>query len=170
MEFTEVLSRRKSSRSYRPEEVDDDNIERILQAAKSAPSAGNLQAYQIFIVRDSATKELLARAAYDQDFISEAPVCMVFCADPERSGSEYGKRGRELYSIQDATIAASFALLRAVDLGLGTVWVGAFNEFQVKGIVKSDNLKPVALLPVGYPVGNDEKNVRRKEREVIRYL
>ena len=170
MEFTEVLSRRKSSRSYRPEEVDDDNIERILQAAKSAASAGSLQAYQIFIFRDSATKELLARAAYDQDFISEAPVCMVFCADPERSGSEYGKRGRELYSIQDATIAASFALLRAVDLGLGTVWVGAFNEFQVKGIVKSDNLKPVALLPVGYPVGNDEKNVRRKEREVIRYL
>lgn len=170
MEFSEVLSKRKSVRAYLPDKISESDLDKIIQAANSAPSAGNLQSFKVFIVQDKAKRELLSKAAYDQDFVSEAPVCMVFCADPERSASEYGKRGRELYSIQDATIAASFAVLKAVDLGLGTVWVGAFNEFQVKDIIGATSVRPVAIVLMGHAAENEEEREKKRKEEIFKYI
>jgi len=147
----EIFKKRHSVRSFRDMPIEEEKLKEILEAANSAPSAGNLKARKIVRVEDSVLKEKLAEAALGQDFIKEAPVVLVFFALPEVSALKYKQRGRELYSIQDATIAASFAWLQAVRLGVDACWVGAFEEEKVKKILKAKpNEKPIAILPFGY--------------------
>ena len=143
-------------------------MRRIFDAANSAPSAGNLQAYQVYVFRKPDKREALARAAFEQTFITEAPVCLVFCADPARSAEKYGDRGAELYSVQDATIAGTYAMLAAADLGLATVWVGAFDEEEVRKVVGVESIRPVAMFAVGYPAEEPEPTPRRAIEEIFR--
>ncbi|RKY88448.1 nitroreductase [candidate division KSB1 bacterium] len=151
MEFFEVLKERHSIRAYKAQDIEEEKINAILNAANSAPSAGNLQAYKIYKVVNREKKSKLVWAAFGQSFIEKAPLCLVFCAHPQRSAQKYGRRGVELYSIQDATIAATFAHLTATALGLGSVFVGAFNEKEVKKALSLPReLKPIIILPVGY--------------------
>lgn len=168
MEFFDVITRRRSVRAYSPKPVEEEKLKRIFEAANLAPSAGNLQAYQVHVFRKQDKKEALARAAFDQTFIVEAPVCLVFCADPARSAAKYGERGTELYSVQDATIAGTFAMLAAVDLGLATVWVGAFDEERVRKVVGVDSVRPVAMFAIGYPAEEPEATPRRAIEEIFR--
>ncbi|MGB9606305.1 MAG: nitroreductase family protein, partial [Bryobacteraceae bacterium] len=91
MEFFELIRQRRSVRAYKQAPVEPEKLEKILTAANLAPSAGNLQAYEIYLVRDGKVRQALARAALDQWFISEAPVALVFCAHPERSAMKYGR-------------------------------------------------------------------------------
>jgi nitroreductase len=147
----EILKKRHSVRSFQSREVEDEKIKEILEAGNSAPSAGNLKAREIVVVKDLETKKALAKAALGQDFIVEAPIVLVFFALPDQSGKKYGERGRNLYSIQDATISASFAWLQVVDLGLSACWVGAFDDEKVKEVLKvSPDWHPIAILPIGY--------------------
>ncbi len=147
----EIFQKRHCVRSFQSAPVEADKLQAILEAGNSAPSAGNLKAREIVVVKDQETKLALAKAALEQEFIAEAPIILVFCAVPGRSGRKYGNRGRELYSLQDATLAASFAWLQAVSLGLGACWLGAFQEEEVKNILKlQSDWRPVALLPIGY--------------------
>ena len=163
MEFDKVLENRFCCRSFQDKKIEPEKFQAILETANSAPSAGNLQAYYIFGVSNEQKKLELAKAALNQMFISEAPLVLVFCANPEKSAIKYGERGRNLYSIQDATIAATFAWLKAVNLGLGAVWVGAFDEKEVKEILGAEeNLKPVVIMPIGYC--QEEKEERRREK------
>ena len=168
MEFSEVISRRHSVRAYSSKPVEEEKLKQIFQAANSAPSAGNLQAYQVHIYRRKEKREALARAAFDQKFITEAPICLVFCADPSRSSAKYGRRGAELYSIQDATIAGTYAMLTAVNLGLATVWVGAFDEEQVRKVVGVGTIRPVAMFALGYSAEEPEPTPRRPIEDVFR--
>ena len=132
-------------------EVEPHKLKEVLEAANSAPSAGNLKAREIKVVKDLGTKKALVKAALGQDFIAEASVVLVFFALPEKSGRKYGERGRKLYAIQDATIFASFAWLQAVDLRLSCCWVGAFDDEKVKEILKTpSDWQPIAILPIGY--------------------
>lgn len=150
MEFDEVIKKRHSVRSYTSQIPLDNDIVNILKAADMAPSAGGLKSRRIFVARDQRIKRDLARAAHDQEFIAEAPVVLVFCADLDMISS-YGKRGRELYCIQDTSAAVENALLKAVDLGMGSCWVGAFDEEQVSKICRlSAWLRPIALVTIGY--------------------
>lgn len=147
----EIFKKRYSVRSFKSNEVEPRKLEEILEVANSAPSAGNLKAREIVVVKDLETKKGLVKAASGQDFIAEAPIVLVFFALPEKSAQEYKERGRKLYAIQDATISASFAWLQAVDLGLSCCWVGAFDEEEVKEILKvSQDWRPIAILPIGY--------------------
>ena len=169
MEFFEVVKNRHSVRDFKDKEIEKEKLEKLLYVANSAPSAGNLQAYQIFLVRKSAQKTALANAAYGQDYIAQAPVSLIFCADPLRSASKYGKRGSELYSIQDTTISAAYVHLAAVDLGLGSVIVGAFNEKAVSKILNlPDMLRPIIILPIGYPNEKPEITPRRKITDLVK--
>jgi nitroreductase len=167
MELIEVLTQRRSVRSYKSRPVEESKLKRIFEAANMAPSAGNLQAFQVRVVRDRSKKNALADAAHGQGFIAEAPICLVFCADPERSAAKYGKRGSELYSLQDATIAATFAMLAAVDLGLGTVWVGDFDEKKVKQLLGIEPIRPVAIFSLGYPAEQPQPSPRRAIEEIF---
>jgi len=167
MEFLAVLRSRRSVRSYKRDPVEAEKLRRIFEAANLAPSAGNLQAYQVRVVRDEEKRKELARAAHDQGFITEAPVCLVFFADAERSAGKYGKRGADLYSVQDATIAGSFAMLAAVDLGLATVWVGDFEEKEVQEIMGTKSLKPVVMFSLGYAAEQPSPSPRRAIEEIF---
>lgn len=168
MEFFEVLARRHSVRAYLEREVEEEKIDRILRAANSAPSAGNLQAYEIVLVRSREKRRALAEAALGQEFVAQAPVVLVFLINPSRTKWRYGLRGEHLYCIQDATIAASYAQLAATALGLGSVWVGAFDANRVAEIVGAGRgLVPVAILAIGYPGERPEPTPRRKLRDLV---
>ena len=167
MEFFDLIQKRHSIRAYSSRHIEEMKLNRIMDAISSAPSAGNLQAYEVFVVKSEAKKKALARAAFDQDFIIQAPVCLVFFANPRRSSVRYGSRGETLYSVQDATIAATFAMLAAVDLGLSTVWLGAFDDDEVAKIFGAETLHPVAVLPIGYPAEEPEVTSRRALEDVF---
>jgi nitroreductase len=167
LEFVEVLKRRRSVRSYKPQMIEEDKLRRIFEAANLAPSAGNLQAYQVYTVKDESKRKALAKAANDQEFIAEAPVCLIFCADQQRSAAKYGKRGSELYSVQDATIAGAFAMLAAADLGLATVWIGDFDEDKVQKVVDSGPARPVAMFALGYGAQEPEPTPRKAIEEIF---
>lgn len=171
MDFFDVLERRASVRAFLSKEVEKEKLERILQAANSAPSAGNLQAYRIIVVKDSAQKKALAEAAFGQGFIAEAPIVLVFFADAKRSASRYAERGKNLYSIQDATIACSYVQLSATALGIASVWVGAFDEENVAQTLGMDSsLRPVAILPLGYAAEKSFRTSKRKMEDSVSYI
>ncbi len=152
----DVFKKRHSVRSFEARKPSREQLREILDAADSAPSAGGLKAREVFVVSDEETKRQLVHAAFGQEFIAEAPVVMVFWAIESRSAAKYGERGRALFSLQDATIAASFAWIQAVGLGLGACWVGAFDDDAVRSVFRKDikpDWRPIALMPLGYPAG-----------------
>jgi nitroreductase len=169
MQFFEVVDRRRSVRAYAKPAVARDKLERILATARLAPSAGDLQAYQIAIVEKRETKTALAEAALAQDFIAEAPVVLAFCANPELSEGKYGRRGALLYCIQDATIAACYAQLAATAVGLASCWVGAFNEARAADALGLPaGLRPVVIMPMGYAAESPDRPPRRPLDEIVR--
>jgi nitroreductase len=162
MDFFAVLQERRSIRAFHSTPVDEAAVGRIVEAANLAPSAGNLQAYTIVIVRDPERKRALAQAAWEQWFIAQAPVVLVFLADLPRSQRRYGQRGATLFSVQDATLACAYAQLAATALGLGSCWVGAFDDEAVRAIVSApSDLRPVAILPIGHPAESPLPTARR---------
>lgn len=163
-----MVKSRRSVRAYKAEPVEEEKLLRILEAAMKAPSAGNLQAYKAIIVRDEAKKKGLVQAALYQEFIAQAPVVLAFFAHPEVSAVKYNQRGEELYSVQDATIACAYAQLAATALGLGTVWVGAFDDQAVAQVLGADReWRPIALLPIGYSDESPPPTTRRSLGEVV---
>ncbi len=169
MDFFEVVEKRQSIRKYEDREFGRQEMRHILDAINAAPSAGDLQGYEVVIVADRADRANLSRAAYDQTSIVEAPVSLVFCADHARSAGKYGKRGADLYSVQDATIAAAYCQLAATALGLATVWIGAFDTKLVSEAIKApDFVTPVAIIPIGYAAEQPEHTPRRDVFDLIR--
>lgn len=140
MNLTDVIYKRHSVRKYRMDmAVPDELVSEIIELAKEAPSAGGMRAYRVFITRLKVTNQV------------DCPVYLVICSDPDKSASRYGDRGRDLYSLQDATIFGAYVQLVAVDKGLSSVWIGAFNEGRVKKLLDiSGNLRPVAIICLGY--------------------
>ena len=163
MDFWEVIARRHSVRDYADDRnIPQDVIEKVLDAAVQAPSAGNLQSWRFIIVRDEALKTALARAAFDQRFVARAPVVVVVCSVPDHSGSRYGDRGRSLFTIQDTAAATENMLLAVTALGLGACWVGAFDERAVaEALALPGELRPVALVPIGYPARPSSRSTSR---------
>lgn len=170
MEFSEVINKRRSIRRFLSKEVEEEKLEKIFKTVQKSPSAGNLQAFCIYVVKDKEKRKKIACAALGQEFIAEAPVNLIFLADLKRSASRYGKRGKELYAIQDATIAAILAWLAAVNLGLASCWVGAFDEEELLNVLNIPSyLKPVAILPLGYKAAEPSLITRRSLSELIKY-
>jgi nitroreductase len=165
-----VIKERRSIRAYTDEEVSDEDIERLIDAARWAPSAGNIQPWAFVVVKEAETKRKLLHAALNQTLIQEAPVVIVVCADAKRSSRVYGSRGEKLYSIQDTAAATENILLAAQELGLSTCWVGAFREKEVAKAVKAPrNLRPVAMVAVGYPAERPVAPQKRSFNEVVHY-
>jgi nitroreductase len=168
MDFFDLIQKRQSIRTFRDKQIPDDDIEKIIKAAIRAPSAGNLQGYEIIVVKDDEDKQALAKAALDQDSGKEASICLVFCANPARSAHKYGERGADLYCMQDATIATAYAQLAVAELGYGSVWVGAFEDKAVHAVLKlNDNFHPVSILPIGYANEEPERKSRRKFNDIV---
>ncbi|MDG4550153.1 MAG: nitroreductase family protein [Candidatus Contendobacter sp.] len=167
-DFFETVRHRHSIRKYQPDmPVEAEKLHAILEMACAAPSAGDLQSYRIVVVRDLAERQALVRVAHQQTFIAEAPVCLVFCADPARSAAAFGERGASLYALQDATIAAAYAQLAIVAAGMGSTWVGYFEEDQVRAVLGLEpGLTPIALVSLGYPAELPAPSSRRRLSEI----
>ena len=151
MECIEAIKGRRSIRKFKDRAVGKEIIDELLNAAQMAPSAGNLQARDFIVVSNKITRKKLTKAALGQSFIEQAPVVFVVIANIERSSRIYKSRG-ELYAIQDATAGIENMLLVAHSMGLGTCWVGAFNENEVSELLCLPNKTlPVGIIPVGYP-------------------
>ncbi|NMB45692.1 MAG: nitroreductase family protein [Firmicutes bacterium] len=150
-DVADAIRERRSIRRFTSEDIPSAALSRLLEAACMAPSAGNRQPWFFYVVRKAEIRQGLVKAAFGQSFLAEAPVDIVVCAEPERSSGRYGKRGAELYCLQDTAAAIQNLLLMAEGVGLATCWVGAFDEqavCQVLDIPKGR--RPVAIIPVGY--------------------
>ncbi len=160
MNVFECIFNRRSTRSFRKDPIDDKLIGVMLYSAVHAPSAGNSQEWNFIVVKDKDIKEKLSDAALKQNFITEAPVVIVVCADKEKISLRYGKRGESLYALQDTAAATMNLLLAAQALGLSTCWIGAFDEESVGHALELPNqLRALAIVPVGY---SDEKVIKPK--------
>ena len=169
MDFFDTVKNRHSIREYEAQEIEQEKLEKLLETINHAPSAGDLQGYEVVLVRDHSTKQALSQAAYGQKPVSQAPVVLVFCADRLMSASKYGERGANLYAVQDATIAAAYCQLAAVALGLATVWVGAFDpQAAAEAIGTPEQVTPVAIIPVGYPAEEPVPTPRRPLGDLVR--
>ncbi len=171
MEFNEVILRRHSIRTFTNQPVEAEKLQKILETANLAPSAGNLQAYEIYVVMDAKKRDGLSCAALAQEYIAVAPVALVFCTHPELTEGRYTERGTRLYTLQDATISCSFAMLAATALGLGSVWVGTFDEKVVRMIIGAPERQiPVVILAIGYPGEFPEQHPRRALDQIAHWV
>ena len=169
MNFFDLIKKRSSIRAFKGREISEEEIQKLLKAANSAPSAGNLQSYEIIAIKDKDLKDDLVGAAHGQKFLGQAPIVFAFLQDYERSQKKYGERGN-LYSIQDGTIAATYLQLAAEEIGFGSCWVGAFDEDRVAEILETGK-RPLALIPVGYPAKRPSKDSGRRELdELVRFI
>lgn len=170
MDVLETIKGRRSIRAFKNEDVSPEMVEKLIRTAICAPSAGNIQPWEFIIVRDPNTKRKLAEAALNQKFIEEAPVVIVVCANENRSSQGYGIRGKTLYCIQDTAAATQNILLLAYSLGLGSCWVGAFREEDVRKIMHvPEGIRPVAIIPVGYPAEKPPPRSRRPINLIVHY-
>ncbi len=151
MDVLEAIRGRRSIRRFESRAIEAGKVDLLKEALIWAPSAGNLQSRRFYFIYNDEIKEMLARAALGQRFIAAAPLVVVGCADL-RIGRYYGERGINLYCIQDLSCSIENMMLAAHAMGLGTCWVGAFYEGEVSEILNlPDNLRPLAVVPVGYP-------------------
>ncbi len=137
MELLEAIMERRSVRVFKKQDLPEELVEKIIDSARRAPSAGNVQPWEFLVARQEATRQRLANAAFNQTYIKEAPVVIVVCADEKRAQQAYGDRGKNLYCIQDTAAAIQNILLTACSLGLGSCWVGAFREEAVKEVINA---------------------------------
>jgi len=169
MELDEAIKNRRSIRAYTPQDVPETVVEKLIEAASYAPSAGNIQPWRFVIARKTEVKKKLAEAA-NQTFIEEAPVVIVVCANEKRAEMSYAARGKTLYCIQDTAAAIQNILLTAYSLGLGTCWIGAFNEEQAKKAVNApEEMRPVAMIPIGYADETREQRRRRPLSQIMHH-
>jgi nitroreductase len=169
MEFFEVVRARRSVRAYEPRDVEEAKLRKVLECIDASPSAGNLQAYDVIVVKGRAKREALSKASLGQPQVAQAPVVLAFIQDKPRSVIKYGDRGEGLYSFQDATIACAYAQLAATALGLATCWIGAFDDAAVARVLGTkDGYVPVALLPLGYAAESPSPTPRRGLENLVR--
>lgn len=164
MDVFTAISQRKSVRAYQDRMIDEDTLRHVLEAGRIAPSAGNRQDWKFIVVTDAETRKKLGVAARGQMFVSQAPVIIAGCA----IAPEYVMMCGQSAGIIDVSIAFSFLMLQATELGLGTCWLGAFDETAVKKILAvPDHVRVVAMTPLGYPDEAPAGRPRKSMEEVV---
>jgi nitroreductase len=179
MDFFDVLRARRSVRHYKPDPVDPALVDRVLEAAVLAPSAGNRQPWEFVVIESDANLRIaVVSTTYagnswstggHQEWLSEAPVLVVVCADVQRSAGRYGWQHSHDLIIEDISAAVENMLLAAVDLGLGSCWIGGFDPVALhKCLDLPELVAPLAILPLGYPDGETGAPSKRPLAELVR--
>jgi nitroreductase len=164
MNVYEAIKLRRSIRAYQERKIEEEELNKVLEAARLAPSASNRQEWKFIVVKDKDLKEKLAIAADEQTFIGEAPIVIVACATESES---IMLCGQPRYTV-DVSIAMSFIILQARELGLGTCWIGAFNESSVKEILGiPEYIRVVTITPLGYPDEDPPASFRKKMEHIV---
>jgi nitroreductase len=167
MDIYEAIRTRRSVRAYRADGLDEEALDRIMAAARQAPSAGNRQPVRFYVVQDPEIRQGLLDA-YNQQWLARAPVTVVACSHPEEA---WQRSDGKCYSDVDVSIAMDHLVLAATAEGLGTCWIGAFKPDIVRDLLEiPDHLEPVALTPLGHP--DEEAAVpspRKPLEEIVEY-
>jgi len=164
MDVFTAISQRSSIRSYKTTDVQEDKLKKVLEAARLSPSASNRQDWKFIIVRNKETKKKLAKAAFGQSFIGEAPIVIVACGTEPKT---FMACGQPAYTV-DVSIACAFMILQAYELGLGTCWIGAFDEDEVKKILNiPKEVRVVAMTPLGYPNQPPSQKFRKSLDQIV---
>jgi nitroreductase len=167
MKIDEAIKNRRSIRKYKEEEFPNSDLDKIMESAMDAPSAGNLQSRRFYIIKDKEVRKTIAKGAYNQNFIYEAPIAVVVCAD-HRIQARYRSRGIQLYSIMDCSASIQNMLLTAYSLGLGSCWISAFDEEAITEILEVPiHLRPVAIVTLGYADEQPDQRHRVNQIEKI---
>jgi len=176
MDVIDAIKKRRSIRNYKPDEIPEEVLNKLLNAMRLAPSAKNRQPWKFIVVRDKETKAKLADACFGQKFIAEAPVVIVACGSEKKAAVKYYeemKNGLVEYESclpLDIAIALGYLTLAAVEEGLGTCWIGALDERQVKELLSvPDDLRAPIVMPIGYPVSWPDSRSRKSLEEIICY-
>lgn len=165
LNLMEIIKGRKSVRSYTPQPVEKEKLEAVLEAARLAPSARNRQKWKFIIVTDPAVKDKMLEACHNQPSVKQAPVCIAV-VDEEPGVMSCGQP----VDVVDASIALSFLILKAYEEGLGTCWLGHFDQGKVKAALEiPENMSVVAVTSLGYPADIPEARPRKSLDEITRY-
>ncbi len=166
MDVFTAIRQRCSVRAYKTTEVEEDKLKKILEAARLSPSASNRQDWKFIVVKNKETPKKLAKAAFGQSFIAEAPIVIVACGTEPKATLACGQSAHTV----DVSIAFAYMILQAYELGLGTCWIGAFSEEQVKKILGiPEHIRVVAMTPLGYPDQPLSEKSRKSLDQIVCY-
>ena len=166
MEFSELVRERYSVRAYKPDPVEDEKLERVLEAARLAPTAANRQPFQVIVIRTEGREEELADV-YGKTWFVEPPLVICVCGLPERA---WTRRDGKSYVDVDSAIVMDHIILAATDEGLGTCWVGAFDPDAAREVLGlPDDVEPIAFTPLGYPADQPKSKKRRPLDDLVRH-
>lgn len=170
MNLLDIIKNRRSIREFQRKEIPKEIIDKLIEALIWAPSAGNLQSRKFYFVFNQGIKKKLVEAAFGQDSIAQVPLVIVGCTD-DKIIQRYGERGENIYSICDVSVSIQNLMLLAHSEGLGTCWVGAFDEKEVIKILNlPDNLRPIVVVPVGYHAEKPEAPPRVPKENAIEFF
>jgi nitroreductase len=157
MDVFDAIEKRRSIRNYEPTPIPREKLEKILEAARLAPSASNVQPWHFIVVTDKERSNAISAGMYAR-FLKQAPVVIVACGDEKKSPKWYPI---------DVAIAVENMVLAATGEDLGTCWIGSFNETKVRNALKiPENLRVVVLLAIGYP--SDGESLASKALRLVR--
>lgn len=179
MDVLEAIYSRRSIRSFNEQPVPDDLLYQILSAGTRAPSAGNMQAWEFVLVRSEEGKRKLVDTTdagltahggiHTQEWIMQAPVVVIVCSDLKRMTGRYGQKGRSLMTIMDCMLCVENMLLAATHFGLGTCCVVGFDAEKLKEVLPiPKEIKPLLLIPLGYPTHQPAATYRLPVEDLIR--
>jgi nitroreductase len=159
MDVFEAIYKRRSLRSFKSSPVPEDYVKKIIAAATMAPTGGDMQPWEFFVITDQNIKTRIIETTYTgydttgepQYWLQNAPVLILVCFDKKRTGARYGKEGAKVIPLLDCACAIENMLLAATALGLGGCWVWGFNKEKLEKVFSLNGLEPLALIPLGYP-------------------
>jgi nitroreductase len=166
MEFNELIRKRYSVRAFRPDPVDEDTLNRILNAACLAPTAANRQPFQLIVIHTRGKEEILQRI-YEREWFTQAPLVILACAFPDQA---WVREDGKVYSDVDVAIVMDHLILAATELGLGTCWIATINVQAVREIFGlPEYVEPVVMTPLGYPADSLTVKERKPVEALVRY-
>jgi len=167
MEYSELIAARYSVRAYRPDPVEDEKLEAVLEAARLAPTAANRQPFQLVVMHTEGRQDEIGRI-YRRPWFVQAPIVIGVCAISSlawvRESDRFNAR------LIDAAIVADHLILAAANVGLGTCWVAAFNVEAARSVMRlPEEAEPVIFTPLGYPADQPGPKIRKPLNELVRY-
>ncbi|MDQ3847346.1 MAG: nitroreductase family protein [Thermoproteota archaeon] len=170
-DLDKVIRKRKMIRKYdQTRQVPEKIINKLIDNACRAPSAGHTQVQEFIVIKDPIIKRKLRLASVNQEQVEKAPVLITVCSNISRSVGRYRERGKEFYSIIDGSFASMLILLTATNEGLGASFVGAFNDEQVSEILGlPEHVRPIGIIALGYPSENPAKLERIQRERLVHY-
>ncbi|MCX6803421.1 MAG: nitroreductase family protein [Candidatus Diapherotrites archaeon] len=167
MDFSELVLKRYSVRSYSDKVVEKEKLTQILKAFQFAPSACNKQPFRLFVFKTKG-KEALFQKIYPPNWFSKAPLVLLGCIDESRA---WIRKDGKNYALIDLAIAFDHLVMQATELGLGTCWVAAFDPKKAKELLKLPaNLEPVIFTPLGYALDSPAKKIRKELSEIVKFV